>query len=103
MALNPHEFIVSGDKALLVNFEDSGAYQVTVLSERTEDPLKQEPAKKKSQKYSQYIAQCLVNEDSQYYVLVNNYHKLVLILKRRAAPVEGARHKAEDFFKVEHS
>jgi hypothetical protein len=57
--------------------------------------------KKKSQKYSSYITQPLVNESDQYIMVINNHHKLIIILKKRDFGQPINKITAEYLFKIE--
>ena len=51
--------------------------------------------KKKSQKYSSYLAQPLSNDGEQYIMVVNNHHKLIIILKQRDSSAHMPKISAE--------
>ncbi len=59
--------------------------------------------KKKSPKYSSYLAQCLVNEGKSYILIVNNIQKLIMILIKREEKKEESKTKPTDFFKIDQS
>lgn len=94
---------MSGDNIILITFDDS-SYKVQTICENNELPEQTTEVggnssanqKKKTIKYSNYLALSLVNDCQQYLIIVNNIHKLIMIIKKRDSLVNASpKQKAE--------
>ena len=109
MPQNLKQLVISGDRALLVDFE--GAPKITVMAEQYElteavggtssanMKRKAVAVKPLESKYAQYVVQPLISNGKALLMVISNVFKTLSVLERRSQARQAAP-KVEDFFKV---
>lgn len=97
MPKNLKQIVISGDRALLVDFAEEGAPKITVLAEQyefTEAAVaggsssanmkrKVVAVKPLESKYAQYVVQPLINNGKALLMVISNIFKTISVLEKR--------------------